>query len=83
MALFKVKTVNIDKIASGFDSKASTAAVKKRIQRFFNTYFIDYQSMAKFIVVLLYIFIEQGVYLSLDRTVLSLLAKYIPNTKSD
>ncbi|SFF49553.1 hypothetical protein [Thermoflexibacter ruber] len=51
LALCKVKTVNIDKIASGFDSKASTAAVKKRMQRFFNTYFMDYQLIALQVVI--------------------------------
>jgi GGDEF domain-containing protein len=34
LALLKVKTVNLDKIAESFDSKADIEAIKKRIHKF-------------------------------------------------
>lgn len=77
LALIKVKTVNLDKVASGIDSKANIDSVKKRIHRFLDNYLIDYTMIARLIVGLLHIPISQGVYLSLDRTVWKLGGKSV------
>jgi hypothetical protein len=75
LALLKVKTVNLDKIAESFDGKAEIESTKKRIHRFLNNYLINYQLVAMFIIALLQIPIKHGVYLSLDRTVWKLGSK--------
>lgn len=67
LALFKVRSVNLTELATGFGGKAQSASSYKRLQRFFRAFEIDYDVLARFLVHLL----PAGKgpwYLTLDRT---------------
>ncbi len=53
VALFRVKTVNLSELATGFAGKAQTASCLKRLQRFFSNFELDYLSLAKLVAALM------------------------------
>lgn len=53
IALLKVKTVNLAEIATGFGGKAKIESNYRRIQRFFNSFDIDFRLIAQLIVSML------------------------------
>lgn len=64
--LCKVQTVNFEKLANGFDTTSQNTSSLRRIQRFFATYRLDADLIAKLVFKLLPI---DGKYvLSIDRT---------------
>jgi hypothetical protein len=75
ISLFAVSTVNLSKIAVGFDSKAQKESRYRRLQRFFAEGEIDMDEMACFIFSLFFIsnkkklyFNKKKLYLTIDRT---------------
>lgn len=66
IALFRVKTVNLTELATGFMGQAQTDSHYKRLQRFFRKFELDYYELAKMIVGLMNI--PDPWVLSLDRT---------------
>lgn len=66
IALFRVKTVNLTELATGFMGKAKTESHYKRLQRFLGKFEMDYYSIARFVVQLMDI--PQPWVLSIDRT---------------
>lgn len=66
IALFRVKTVNLSELATGFRGKATQDAHYKRLQRFFRHFELDYYDFAHAIVSLMDI--PEPWVLSIDRT---------------
>lgn len=66
IALFRVKTVNLTELATGFMGQAQTDSHHKRLQRFFRSFELNYYEIAKVIVGLMNI--PEPWVLSLDRT---------------
>ena len=66
IALFRVKTVNLAELATGFCGKAKTDSHYKRLQRFFADFDLDYPAIAHAVVRLMRI--PEPWVLSLDRT---------------
>ena len=67
LALFQVRSVNLAEIATAFTSKAQTASHYKRLQRFFRSFEIDFDTLARLLVQLFGM--GEGLwYLTLDRT---------------
>lgn len=66
IALFRVKTVNLTELATGFQSKARLESNYKRLQRFFGTFELDYYTIARLVVNLMKI--PEPWVLSIDRT---------------
>jgi len=66
VALFRVKTVNLSELATGFVGKAQTQSHLKRLQRFFSEFELDYPTLAKLVAALMDV--PQPWTLSLDRT---------------
>ncbi|MFM7427825.1 MAG: IS4 family transposase, partial [Elainella sp.] len=66
VALFRVKTVNLAELATGFAGKAQTASHYKRLQRFLGEFELNYFSLAKLVVTLMEI--PQPWSLAIDRT---------------
>jgi hypothetical protein len=50
VALFRVETVNLDKLASVFANRAQSDSNYKRLQRFFRHFVIDTDEIARVIV---------------------------------
>ena len=50
VALFRVETVNLDKLASVFANRAQSASNYKRLQRFFRHFAIDSDEIARVVV---------------------------------
>src|SRR5512143_523691 len=67
LALFKVRSVNLTELATGFGGKAQSASSYKRLQRFFRAFEIDYDVLARFLVHL-FPAGKSPWYLTLDRT---------------
>jgi len=67
LALFKVRSVNLAELATGFGGKAQIASNYKRLQRFFRAFEIDYDVLARLLVHLFPVG-EGSWYLTLDRT---------------
>jgi hypothetical protein len=66
LSLCKVQTVNYEKLATAFDSSASTSSNLRRIQRFMSNYQLDMDLVARFIY---YLLPHQPPYaLAMDRT---------------
>jgi hypothetical protein len=66
IALFRVKTVNLTQLATGFMGKAKLESNYKRLQRFFGEFELNYYAIAQFVVHLMDI--PQPWVLSIDRT---------------
>jgi hypothetical protein len=66
VALFRVKTVNLNQLAAGFINKAKLESNYKRLQRFSGKFELDYVTLAHLVVSLMEI--PQPWVLSLDRT---------------
>ncbi len=66
IALFRVKTVNLCDLATGFISNAKTDSNYKRLQRFLREFEFDYYEFAKLVVKMMNI--PEPWVLSLDRT---------------
>lgn len=66
IALFRVKTVNLAELATGFCGTAQTDSHYKRLQRFFTDFELDYPAIAHAVVRLMAI--PEPWVLSLDRT---------------
>src|SRR4028119_145829 len=66
IALFRVKTVNLTELATGFQSKARLESNYKRLQQFFGTFELDYYTIARLVVNLMNI--PEPWVLSIDRT---------------
>ena len=66
VALFRVETVNLDKMASVFANRAQSASNYKRLQRFFRHFAIDSDEIARLVVN--WSQIPQPWTLSVDRT---------------
>lgn len=66
IALFRVKTVNLAELATGFSGLAHPASHYKRLQRFFRHFEMDYYDFAQLVVSLMAI--PEPWVLSLDRT---------------
>lgn len=67
LALFTVKTVNLQEIALAFDGKTKVESNYRRLQRFFAFFKMDYVQIANWIFKL-YIRPGQKFYLAIDRT---------------
>lgn len=67
LALFKVRSVNLAELATGFGGTAQVASNYKRLQRFFRSFGIDYDVLAR-LPVHLFPVGEGPWYLTLDRT---------------
>ena len=50
VALFRVKTVNLAEVATGFAGRAKAASNYKRIQRFLRFFEVDYDQIAQLVV---------------------------------
>ncbi|MEM1279801.1 MAG: IS4 family transposase, partial [Cyanobacteria bacterium P01_H01_bin.152] len=50
VALFRVETVNLDKLASVFANRAQSASNHKRLTRFFRQFVIDFDEIAQAVV---------------------------------
>ena len=66
VALFRVKTVNMDKLANVFANQAQSASSYKRLTRFFRDFAIDFDEIARAVVS--WTQIPQPWTLSIDRT---------------
>ena len=66
VALFRVKTVNLTEVATGFAGGAKAASNYKRIQRFLRSFEFDYDQIAQLVVNL--VGIPKPWVLSVDRT---------------
>lgn len=66
VALFRVKTVNLAEVATGFAGRAKVTSNYKRIQRFLRSFEIDYGQIAQLVVKL--VGIPKPWVLSVDRT---------------
>jgi len=66
VALFRVKTVNLAELASGFMGQAQQESNYKRLQRFLGAFELNYATIAQFVVKLMEI--PQPWVLSVDRT---------------
>lgn len=66
LALFVARTVNLSEIAVVMISRAEVSSRYKRLQRFFRSFCIDYNVIAKFIFNLF--FAGKDVYITVDRT---------------
>lgn len=66
IALFRVKTVNLSELATGFLGQTKTDSNYKRLQRFFREFNLDYYELAKLIVGMMQI--PEPWILSVDRT---------------
>jgi len=66
VALFRVETVNLDKLATVFASRAQSDSNHKRLSRFFRQFVIDFDEIAQ--VVVSWSHIPQPWTLSIDRT---------------
>lgn len=66
VALFRVKTVNLAELATGFMGQAQQASHYKRLQRFVGGFEQSYATIAQFVVALMEI--PQPWVLSVDRT---------------
>ena len=66
VALFRVKTVNLTQLATGFAGIAKTESSYKRLQRFFSGFELNYFTVSKLVVNLMNI--PQPWVLSVDRT---------------
>ena len=66
LALFKVTTVNLTRIANAFAGKANKASTYRRIQRFFAHFDFDHAAWARLVLKLLPI--KGDFVLSIDRT---------------
>lgn len=66
IALFRVKTVNLAELATGFRGDATQESHYKRLQRFFRHFELDYYDFAQLVVALMDI--PEPWVLSLDRT---------------
>ncbi|MBD2329367.1 IS4 family transposase [Alkalinema sp. FACHB-956] len=66
VALFRVKTVNLQELSLGFMGSAQSASHYKRLQRFFRQFELDYYEVARLVVGLMEI--PQPWVLSIDRT---------------
>jgi hypothetical protein len=66
IALFRVKTVNLTEVATGFCGSAQIDSHYKRLQRFFADFDLDYGAIAHTVVKLMRI--PEPWVLSLDRT---------------
>lgn len=50
VALFRVETVNLDKLASVFANRAQSASSHKRLSRFFRSFAVDFDAIARAVV---------------------------------
>ena len=66
IALFRVKTVNLSELSTGFMGKAKTDSHYKRLQRFLREFDLDYYAIAKLTVAMMEI--PEPWVLSIDRT---------------
>ena len=66
VALFRVKTVNLAELASGFMGQAQLESNYKRLQRFVGGFKLSYATIAQFVVALMKI--PQPWVLSVNRT---------------
>jgi hypothetical protein len=67
LALIKVRSVNLAELATGFGGKAQVASHYKRLQRFFRSFILDYNVLARLLIRLVPVG-EGPWYLTLDRT---------------
>ena len=66
VALFRVKTVNLAEVATGFAGRAKAESNYKRIQRFLRSFELDYDQIAQLVVTM--VGIPKPWVLSIDRT---------------
>ncbi len=66
IALFRVKTVNLSELSTGFMGKAKTESNYKRLQRFLREFDLDYYVLAKLVIEMMSI--PEPWVLSVDRT---------------
>ena len=66
IALFRVKTVNLSDLSTGFMGKAKTDSNYKRLQRFLREFELDYYALAELVVAMMEI--PEPWVLSVDRT---------------
>ena len=66
IALFRVKTVNLSDLSTGFMGKAKTESNYKRLQRFLREFDLDYYVLAKLVIAMMEI--PEPWVLSVDRT---------------
>ena len=66
VAIFRVETVNLDRLASVFANRAESASSHKRLTRFFRSFEVDFEAIAQAVVS--WSQIPQPWTLSLDRT---------------
>lgn len=66
IALFRVKTVNLAQLSTGFMGNAKTESNYKRLQRFLREFDLDYYALAKLVITMMDI--PEPWVLSVDRT---------------
>lgn len=66
ISLIKVSTVNLSKIALGFNAKAKDSSNYRRLQRFFSKFTIEFDCIAKLVIGLLPQ--KEDLVLTMDRT---------------
>lgn len=66
ISLFRVKTVNLAELSTGFMEKAKTPSNYKRLQRFLREFDLDYYTFAKLVIEIMSI--PEPWVLSIDRT---------------
>lgn len=66
IALFRVKTVNLSELSTGFMGQAKTESNYKRLQRFLREFDLDYYAVAKLVIAMMEI--PEPWVLSVDRT---------------
>lgn len=67
MAVLTLKRVNLTQVALAFESEASESSRYRRLQRFFQQVFFDYDAIAYFVMFYMG-FLNQSYYLTLDRS---------------
>jgi len=67
MAVLTLKRVNLTQVALAFESEASESSRYRRLQRFFQQVFFDYDAIAYFVMLSMG-FLNQSYYLTLDRS---------------
>jgi len=68
IGLFKVRTVNLQELATAFPSAATISSRYRRLQRFFALFKFDYTKIAQWSFQLFFATNNKKVYLTIDRT---------------
>ena len=68
LGLFRVRTVNLQELATAFPSDAKMSSRYRRLQRFFALFKFDYALVARWCFSLFFAGTSQQIYITIDRT---------------